>query len=117
MIEISLQFCGCFSNCIILGSIGCNAIIFSFTAFVLPGKVVINVFNLVPATGLDNTAIGVCLRPSFNKLCATPGAFLCSNGSIARKLFWLPSSIVTLKNGVQNLLRHYIKEVKNVEAI
>ena len=28
-----------------------------------------------------------------------------------------PSSIVTLKNGVQNLLRHYIKEVKNVEAI
>jgi len=28
-----------------------------------------------------------------------------------------PSSVVTLKNGVQNLLRHYIKEVKNVEAI
>ena len=28
-----------------------------------------------------------------------------------------PSSIVTLKNGVQNLLCHYIKEVKNVEAI
>ena len=28
-----------------------------------------------------------------------------------------PSSIVTLKNGVQNLLRHYIKEVKNVEAL
>ena len=28
-----------------------------------------------------------------------------------------PSSIITLKNGVQNLLRHYIKEVKNVEAI
>ena len=28
-----------------------------------------------------------------------------------------PSSLVTLKNGVQNLLRHYIKEVKNVEAI
>ena len=28
-----------------------------------------------------------------------------------------PSSIVTLKNGVQNLLRHYIKDVKNVEAI
>ncbi len=27
-----------------------------------------------------------------------------------------PSSIVTLKNGVQNLLRHYVKEVKNVEA-
>ena len=28
-----------------------------------------------------------------------------------------PSSIMTLKNGVQNLLRHYIKEVKNVEAM
>ena len=28
-----------------------------------------------------------------------------------------PSSVVTLKNGVQNLLRHYIKEVKNVESI
>ena len=28
-----------------------------------------------------------------------------------------PSSIITLKNGVQNLLRHYIKEVKNVEAL
>lgn len=28
-----------------------------------------------------------------------------------------PSSIVTLKNGVQNLLRHYIKDVKNVEAV
>ena len=27
-----------------------------------------------------------------------------------------PSSIMTLKNGVQNLLRHYVKEVKNVEA-
>ena len=27
-----------------------------------------------------------------------------------------PSSLVTLKNGVQNLLRHYVKEVKNVEA-
>ncbi len=27
-----------------------------------------------------------------------------------------PSSIVTLKNGVQNLLKHYVKEVKNVEA-
>ena len=28
-----------------------------------------------------------------------------------------PSSVITLKNGVQNLLRHYIKDVKNVEAI
>ena len=28
-----------------------------------------------------------------------------------------PSSIMTLKQGVQNLLRHYIPEVKNVEAI
>ena len=28
-----------------------------------------------------------------------------------------PSSMMTLKNGVQNLLRHYVKEVKNVEAI
>tara|TARA_Y100001970_G_scaffold294097_1_gene446799 strand:+ start:2593 stop:3147 length:555 start_codon:yes stop_codon:yes gene_type:complete len=27
-----------------------------------------------------------------------------------------PSSILTLKNGVQNLLRHYVKEVTNVEA-
>tara|TARA_B100000945_G_scaffold316126_2_gene316476 strand:- start:119 stop:673 length:555 start_codon:yes stop_codon:yes gene_type:complete len=28
-----------------------------------------------------------------------------------------PSSIMTLKNGVQNLLRHYVKEVTEVEAI
>ena len=28
-----------------------------------------------------------------------------------------PSSIMTLKQGVQNLLKHYIKEVKGVEAI
>ena len=28
-----------------------------------------------------------------------------------------PSSIITLKQGVQNLLKHYIPEVKNVEAI
>ncbi len=28
-----------------------------------------------------------------------------------------PSSILTLKQGVQNLLKHYIKEVKSVEAI
>jgi len=28
-----------------------------------------------------------------------------------------PSSTMTLKQGVQNLLRHYIPEVKNVEAI
>ena len=28
-----------------------------------------------------------------------------------------PSSIITLKQGVQNLLRHYVSEVKNVEAI
>ena len=27
-----------------------------------------------------------------------------------------PSSVMTLKNGVQNLLRHYVKEVNNVEA-
>ena len=28
-----------------------------------------------------------------------------------------PSSILTLKQGVQNLLRHYIPEVKEVESI
>ena len=28
-----------------------------------------------------------------------------------------PSSLLTLKQGVQNLLKHYIKEVKEVEAI
>ena len=28
-----------------------------------------------------------------------------------------PSSIITLKNGVQNLLRHYVKDVNEVEAI
>jgi len=28
-----------------------------------------------------------------------------------------PSSIITLKNGVQNLLTHYIPDVKQVEAI
>ena len=28
-----------------------------------------------------------------------------------------PSSLMTLKQGVQNLLKHYIKEVKEVEAI
>lgn len=28
-----------------------------------------------------------------------------------------PSSALTLKQGVQNLLRHYVKEVKNVEAL
>tara|TARA_A100001011_G_scaffold341242_1_gene373961 strand:+ start:2894 stop:3442 length:549 start_codon:yes stop_codon:yes gene_type:complete len=27
-----------------------------------------------------------------------------------------PSSVMTLKQGVQNLLRHYVKEVKSVEA-
>ena len=28
-----------------------------------------------------------------------------------------PSSLMTLKNGVQNLLRHYVKDVTKVEAI
>ena len=28
-----------------------------------------------------------------------------------------PSSVMTLKNGVQNLLRHYVKDVETVEAI
>ena len=28
-----------------------------------------------------------------------------------------PSSTLTLKQGVQNLLKHYIKEVKDVEAV
>jgi Fe-S cluster biogenesis protein NfuA len=28
-----------------------------------------------------------------------------------------PSSLMTLKQGVQNLLKHYIKEVKEVEAV
>ena len=28
-----------------------------------------------------------------------------------------PSSMLTLKNGVQNLLRHYVKEVNEVEAV
>ena len=28
-----------------------------------------------------------------------------------------PSSVVTLKQGVQNLLKHYVKEVESVEAI
>ena len=28
-----------------------------------------------------------------------------------------PSSVVTLKQGVQNLLKHYVKEVQSVEAI
>lgn len=28
-----------------------------------------------------------------------------------------PSSIMTLKNGIQNLLRHYVKGVNNVEAL
>jgi len=28
-----------------------------------------------------------------------------------------PSSLMTLKQGVQNLLRHYVKEVTNVEAL
>ncbi len=28
-----------------------------------------------------------------------------------------PSSLMTLKNGVQNLLRHYVKDVTDVEAI
>ena len=28
-----------------------------------------------------------------------------------------PSSIMTLKQGVQNLLKHYVKEVNSVEAV
>ena len=28
-----------------------------------------------------------------------------------------PSSLMTLKQGVQNLLKHYVKEVQSVEAI
>ena len=28
-----------------------------------------------------------------------------------------PSSLITLKQGVQNLLKHYVKEVNSVEAI
>ena len=28
-----------------------------------------------------------------------------------------PSSLMTLKNGVQNLLKHYVKEVNKVEAL
>ena len=46
----------------------------------LPGKVQIRLEYLVPTTGLDNTARGVCLRPSFRRACATPGASLCSSG-------------------------------------
>ena len=28
-----------------------------------------------------------------------------------------PSSSVTLKNGIENMLKHYVAEVQNVEAI
>ena len=37
-------------------------------------------------------------------------------GRITRKLFRLSSSLMTLKQGVQNLLKHYVKEVNSVEA-
>ena len=30
---------------------------------------------------------------------------------------WCPSSLMTLKQGVQNLIKHYVKEVNSVEAI
>lgn len=28
-----------------------------------------------------------------------------------------PSSAVTLKNGIENMLKHYVAEVENVEAV
>jgi Fe-S cluster biogenesis protein NfuA len=37
---------------------------------------------------------------------------------LTRKLFRVvPSSLMTLKQGVQNLLKHYVKEVNSVEAV
>ena len=44
----------------------------------------------------------------------------CNDGKVEVKLkgscSGCPSSVMTLKQGVQNLLCHYVKEVKSVEA-
>ena len=43
------------------------------------------------------------------------------NGVVKVQLQWscsgCPSSLMTLKQGVQNLLKHYVKEVNSVEAV
>eukprot|EP00953_Heterococcus_sp_UTEX-ZZ885_P027646 14808-Heterococcus_DN1.PRE.2 len=51
------------------GSSGITAVIFSFTAFTLPGSVSTSVLPIVPATGRDT--------------CISPGASRCSSGLIA----------------------------------
>jgi len=43
----------------------------------------IRVVCLVPTTGLESTASGVCFSPSFRRDCATPGASRCRRGLIA----------------------------------
>jgi len=70
-----------FNNSKMRGSNFVNATMFSRIAFTLPGKVTIKVLCLVPTTGRDNTASGVCFNPSFNKTCAMPGAWRWSNGN------------------------------------
>ena len=43
----------------------------------------IRVVCLVPTTGLESTASGVCFSPSFRRDWATPGASRCRRGLIA----------------------------------
>ena len=52
------------SSSIIRGNKGFRATIFSFTAFLLPGNVAINVDLRVPTIGLESKAKGVCFSPS-----------------------------------------------------
>jgi len=56
---------------------------FSFTAFTLPGSVVIKVFLIVPATGLESAAKGVCLRDEEIMRWTRPGAGRSMSGVMA----------------------------------
>ena len=52
-------------------------------ALTLPGRVTTSVFLIVPATGLDNAASGVCLIEAESTRCTIPDAYRSIKGEIA----------------------------------
>ena len=80
-----------------------NASKFSLTALTLPGRVTMRVSLIVPATGLDRAAKGVCVKDVDIIRCTRPGAFFSMRGEIACnqgivKKCWLTS--ISLTSGV-----------------
>src|ERR1700685_1030039 len=70
-----------------------NASRFSLTALTLPGRVTTSVFLIVPATGLDKAAKGVCFKDVDIMRCTRPGA----SRSIRAETAW--NQVITVRSG------------------